>query len=95
MAQGRGMTPTAEPREDYEAKDAMHTLLRAHEITKNKHLMGRVRKHAKAHAAKMAEQAHHAARLAKSGHISDKQMKKLHDDEGMDATNLDKMKALA
>ena len=62
---------------DYEAHDAMHTLLRAGEIVKNKKLLSRVRKRAKAHSEQSAAIAKQAAVLAKVGHISPKQMVKL------------------
>lgn len=63
--------------DDYEVRDAMHTMMRAGEIVKDKALMGHIRKHAAEHAAKMhavLQQAHH---LAKSGRISEKAMAKL------------------
>lgn len=63
--------------DDYEARDAMHTMLRAGEIVKDKHLMGHVRKHASEHAAKSHDLAQRAAHLAKSGRISDKALKKM------------------
>lgn len=62
---------------DWEAREAMHTLLRAKEIAANKGLLKRVRKHAAHHAKEMAQVSHHAAQLAKTGHISEKQMAKL------------------
>jgi hypothetical protein len=40
-------TDSPESKEDWEAKDAMRTMSRALEIQGNKHLMGRVKKHAK------------------------------------------------
>ncbi len=43
MAEGRGMTKS-EPKEDWEAHDAMHTLMRAGEIVKNKPLLARAKK---------------------------------------------------
>jgi hypothetical protein len=63
--------------EDYEAHDAMHTLMRAEEIRKDGSLMKRVAKKARQYAAKSAEVAQRASALAKSGHISEKQMSKL------------------
>lgn len=63
--------------DDYEAHDAMHTLMRAEEIRKNPDLMKRAQKKAKEHSEKMAEVAAQADRLAKGGHISEKQMAKL------------------
>lgn len=62
---------------DYEAREGMHTMMRAEEISKDKGLMKRVQKHAKEHAEKMREASERAGRLAKSGHISEKQMAKL------------------
>lgn len=61
-----------ESREDWEAHDAMHTLMRAGEIVKNKGLLKRARKKAAEHASKMQEVADRAGRLAKMGHISEK-----------------------
>jgi len=40
-------SPSRDPDADYEGKDAMHTLSRAHEITANVRLFGRAKKHAK------------------------------------------------
>ena len=62
---------------DWEAHDAMHTLLRAAEVAKDKALMSRVKKHAKAHAEKSRAIAEQAEHLAKRGRISPKQMAKL------------------
>ncbi|XUM21055.1 hypothetical protein ACRAVF_27215 [Bradyrhizobium oligotrophicum S58] len=61
-------------REDWEASDAMHTLMRAEEIKKDEGLMKRVAKKAREHAEKSAEVARRASMLAKRGLISDKQM---------------------
>lgn len=80
MAEGRGMTksPTGNRKYDeYEVRDAMHTMLRAGEIVNDKALMGHVRKHAAEHAKKTHEVAQRAAHLAKSGRISEKQMAKI------------------
>lgn len=63
--------------EDYEARDAMHTLLRAGKITKDKPLLEAARKHAAEHAKEMAEVAERAGQLARRGMISDKQMARL------------------
>jgi hypothetical protein len=41
--------PVGKPSEDYEAKDAFDTLLRAHDIQSKPELMNRVHKHAKKH----------------------------------------------
>lgn len=78
MAEGRGMTKsTPKKYDDYEIRDAMHTMLRAGEIVKDKKLMGHVKKHAKEHAEKKHDEAQRAAHLAKSGRISDKAMAKM------------------
>jgi hypothetical protein len=86
-------------KEDYEAHDAMHTLLRAEEIKKDPNLMKRAQSKAKEHSRKMAEVAANAGRLAKSGHISEKQMKKLkgkvEKDQGGDPKALDKTNKIA
>ena len=63
--------------DDYEIHDAMHTMLRAGEIVKDKKLMGHVRKHAAEHAKKTHAVAERAGQLAKSGRISPRQMAKL------------------
>lgn len=63
--------------DEWEVKDAMHTMLRAGEIVKDKALMGHVKKHAAEHAKKSHETAQRAAQLAKSGRISDKALKKM------------------
>jgi hypothetical protein len=78
MAEGRGMSKsTPKKYDDYEIHDAMHTMLRAGEIVKDKKLMGHVRKHAAEHAKKTHEVAERASHLAKSGRISPRQMAKL------------------
>jgi hypothetical protein len=66
-----------EHKDHWKVHDAMHTMLRAHEIVKDKKLMGAVKKHAKVHAHKMAAQASAAHELARRGLISDKQMAKM------------------
>lgn len=63
--------------DEWEVRDAMHTLMRAGEITKNKKLLDLVRKEANRHAAELEETAARAGQLAKMGRISDKQMAKL------------------
>lgn len=65
------------PDRRWEVHDAMHTMLRAHDIAKDKPLMKAVRKHAAEHARDMRTQSHRAAQLAKSGKISERQMAKL------------------
>lgn len=86
-------------REDWEAHDAMHTLMRAEEIKKDHKLMKRVQGKAKEHSHKMAEVSHRAGQLAKAGHISEKQMKKLkgkvEKDQGGDPKALDKTNKIA
>jgi hypothetical protein len=63
--------------DEWEARDAMHTLMRAGEITKDKALLEAARKQAADHSKKMAEVAQRAGQLAKRGMISDKQMAKM------------------
>lgn len=63
--------------DEWEVRDAMHTLMRAGEITKNKKLLELVRKEATRHAAELKETAARAGQLAKMGRISPKQMAKL------------------
>lgn len=67
----------AHPDRKWEVHDAMHTMLRAHEIGQNKSLMKQVRKHAASHAHDMKMQSHRAMTLAKAGKISAKAMAKL------------------
>lgn len=62
---------------DWEAHDAMHTLMRAGKIVKNKKLMGRVKKHAARHAQESRAVAEQAEHLARAGRISPKAMEKL------------------
>lgn len=68
-----------EPYDDrkWEIRDAMHTMLRAGEIIKDKKLLAAVKKAALEHATELQETANRAGRLAKMGLISDKQMAKL------------------
>lgn len=101
MAEGRGMTkspPSKKKYDDYEIRDAMHTMLRAGEIVKDKHLMNHVRKHAAEHAKKTHEVAQRAAHLAKAGKISEKQLAKIAGGNGSAAdetANADKMTPIA
>jgi hypothetical protein len=82
--------------DEWEVRDAMHTMMRAGEIVKDKKLMGHVRKHAAEHAKKSAEVAERARHLAKSGRISEKQMAKLDGKEqGGHVRDLDKMRPVA
>ena len=71
------MAKKSREHDDWEAHDAMHTLMRANEIRKDKKLMARVEKKAAEHSEKMREVSERAGRLAKSGRISEKQMAKL------------------
>jgi hypothetical protein len=63
--------------DDWEVHDAMHTMMRAGEIVKDKKLMGLVRTKAKEHATKMQQVASQASSLAKRGLISEKAMSKM------------------
>lgn len=63
----------------WEIRDAMHTMLRAGEIIKDKKLLAAVKKEATAHAKELQETATRAGQLAKMGLISPKQMAKLGD----------------
>ena len=63
--------------DDWEVRDAMHTMLRAGEIVKDKKLLAAVKVKAAKHAEKMETVAHQAGQLAKMGRISPKQMAKL------------------
>lgn len=96
MAEGIGMERSTAPKskkyDEWEVRDAMHTMLRAGEIVRDKKLMGHVKKHAKEHAEKMHEVAHRAGELAKQGRISPKAIAKMNR-EG--TKNLDKTATLA
>jgi len=61
---------------DYEAHEAMHTLMRAGEIIKDKKLMMRVKKRAGDHADKMRDVSRQANALAKAGRISPKALER-------------------
>lgn len=63
--------------DEWEVRDAMRTMMRAGEITKNKKLLELVRKEAMRHSAELKETAAQASQLAKMGRISPKQMAKL------------------
>jgi hypothetical protein len=63
--------------DDWEVREAMHTMMRAAEIIKDKKLLGAVRKEAANHASKMRDVAAQAGQLARTGRISPKQMAKL------------------
>lgn len=76
MAKSKKASPPMSEREDWEAHDAMHTLMRAGEIVKNKPLLKRVRKKAAEHAEKMQDVANRAGDLARRGLISEKAMAK-------------------
>lgn len=61
----------------WEVRDAMHTMLRAGEIIKNKKLLAAVKKEANSHARELQETAQRAGQLAKMGLISPKAMAKM------------------
>jgi hypothetical protein len=61
----------------WEVRDAMHAMLRAAKIVKDKKLLAAVKKEALEHAAELTETARQAGALAKMGKISPKQMAKL------------------
>lgn len=63
--------------DEWDVREAMRTMMRAGEITKDKTLLNLVRKEATRHAAELKETAARAGQLAKMGRISDKQMAKL------------------
>lgn len=96
MAKKTRSTPP-ESREDWEAHDAMHTLMRAGEIVKDKKLLGRVRKQAAEHAKKMHDVASRAGALARRGLISDKAMSKMAGNRGQggDVKDLEKTRPTA
>lgn len=73
----RKSKPYSHPDRHWEVRDAMHTIMRAHEHSKDKKLMSEVKKHAAEHAEKMRGVSQQAEHLAKSGHISAKQMAKM------------------
>lgn len=61
----------------WEVRDAMHTMLRAGEIIKDKKLLSAVKKEATSHAKELQETATRAGQLAKMGLISPKAMSKM------------------
>lgn len=63
--------------DDWEVRDAMRTLMRAGEITKDKKLLELVRACAAKEAVELKETAARASMLAKMGRISPKQLAKL------------------
>lgn len=81
MAMSMGMPASSRPKkktlDKWEVRDAMHTMMRAGEIIKDKKLLAAVKKEAQAHAAELNETAARAGQLAKMGKISPKQMAKL------------------
>jgi hypothetical protein len=81
------------PYEDWKVDDAMHTMMRAGEIVKDKKMIGLVRKKAAEHANKMAGVAKQASQLAKMGRISPKAMAKMGKKSGV--KKLDKTAPLA
>lgn len=92
-------TVAASDKDDWQAHDDMHTLMRAEEIRKDSKRMKKAQAKAGEHSRKMAEVAANAGRLAKSGHISEKQMKKLkgkvEKGQGGDPKALDKTNKIA
>lgn len=103
MAEGIGMEKSTSAKQkkydEWEVRDAMHTIMRAQEHVRNPGLMKHVRKHAAKHAAEKADEAERARRLAKAGKISDKAMAKLGGghvpSDKEEAANLDKMTPVA
>lgn len=82
MAMASGVPASTKPAkkkgfDHWEVRDAMHTMLRAGEIIKDKKLLAAVKKEASNHAQEMQNVAHQAGQLAKMGRISPKQMAKL------------------
>ena len=65
------------PDRHWEVRDAMHTMLRAGEIVRDKGLLKEVKKAAAQHAQESADVAKRAEILAKSGRISPKAMSKM------------------
>lgn len=79
MAKSKAAGVPLKPRkhDEWEVRDAMHTLMRAEEIQGDTKLMELVRKEAAKEAAKMQEVSRRADSLAKRGLVSDKQLAKL------------------
>ena len=96
MAKSKSMPASigVETREDWEAEDAMRTLMRADEIKGDAGLMKRVQKKAAVHAKKSADIAARASNLAKRGLISDSQMSKMSEKAGNTKGQGDDVKAL-
>ncbi len=102
MAKSKGV-PAAVAVEDgkydkWSVRDAMHTMMRAGELTKDKKMMGLVRKEAANHAREMQEVAHKASALAKAGRISEKAMAKhitKNKGQGGNTKSLEKTNAIA
>lgn len=65
------------PDREWEVRDALHTIMRAHEHLQNKDLMKQVRKHAGKYASEKRDEAHRAQMLAKQGMISGKALEKM------------------
>jgi hypothetical protein len=83
-------------KEDWEAHDGMHTLMRAAEIVKDKALLKRVKKKAAEHAQKSRDVAERASSLAKTGAISEKAMAKVKNKgQGGNVKDLEKTTPLA
>jgi hypothetical protein len=72
-------TPKAigHPDRKWEVHDAMHTMMRASEIVRDKALLAAVKREAKSYAGEMEAKADRAREFAKRGMISPKQMAKL------------------
>ena len=81
MAEGIGMTKSTPAKskkyDEWEVRDAMHTMLLAGEIVKDKKLMHHVKKHAAEHSEKMHDVAQRAGQLARQGRISPKAVAKM------------------
>ncbi len=99
MAKSKGVPAVAHDDGKYDkwnVRDAMHTMMRAGELTKDKKMMGLVRKEAARHAAEMQEVAHKASALAKAGRISEKAMAKhIKKGQGGNIKSLEKTSAIA
>jgi hypothetical protein len=63
--------------DEWEVRDAMHTMLRASEIIKDKPLLAAIKKAAATEATEMTEKLGRVRQLAQKGMISDRQMAKM------------------
>lgn len=77
MPQHGNAKTKAKKYDEWEVRDAMHAMLRAAKIVKDKKLLAAVKKEALSHAKELQETAAQASRLAMMGKISPKQMAKL------------------